>query len=55
MCVCVVFVNPDHETGFGTPWEVFYIGNYTVRAKGGLVPGYSTLFSFVPELHLGKY
>ena len=49
-----VFINPDKETGFGTPWEMLYQGNYTIRRKGGNVEGYSALFSYIPELHLGK-
>ena len=52
--VHTVFVNPDKDTGFGTPWEVLYEGNYTIRTKGGNVDGYSALFSFIPQLHLGK-
>lgn len=47
------FVNPDRQTGFGTPWEIFYRGNYTIRTKGGNIDGYSAMFSFIPELHLG--
>lgn len=47
------YVNPDRETGFGTPWEIFYRGNYTIRTKGGNINGYSAIFSFIPELHLG--
>lgn len=50
----VDYVNPDRQTGFGTPWEIIYKGNYTIRTKGGNVNGYSALFSFVPELHLGN-
>lgn len=49
-----VYVNPDGLTGFGTPWEIAFIGNYTVRTKGGNVDGYSALFSFIPELKLSR-
>lgn len=48
------YINPDGQTGFGTPWEIMFRGNYTVRTKGGNINGYSALFSFIPELHLGK-
>ena len=47
-----MYVNPDGLTGFGTPWEIVFVGNYTVRTKGGNVDGYSALFSFIPELKL---
>ena len=49
-----VFVNPVRQSGFGTPWEVIFYGNYTIRSKGGNVPGYSALFSYIPELKLSK-
>lgn len=49
----VDYVNPDYKTGFGTPWEIMYKGNYTIRTKGGNVDGYSALFGFIPELNLG--
>ena len=48
-----VFVNADQKTGFGTPWEVQFISNFTVLFKGGNVEGYSALFSYVPKLQLG--
>lgn len=47
-----VFVNADGKTGFGTPWEIMFNDNYTIRTKGGNVPGYSALFSYIPELKL---
>ncbi len=49
-----VFVNRDRLSGFGTPWEVLFQSNYTVLIKGGNVGGYTALFSFIPELKLGK-
>ena len=49
-----VYVNPDGLSGFGTPWEIAFVGNYTVRTKGGNVDGYSALFSFIPELKLSR-
>lgn len=49
------YINPDSLTGFGTPWEILFKGNYTIRTKGGNIDGYSALFSFIPELHLGKH
>jgi len=48
-----VFVNPDGETMFGTPWEIAQQHGYLVRRKGGNVSGFSTLFSVIPELQLG--
>ena len=48
-----VFVNADQKTGFGTPWEVQFISNFTVLFKGGNVEGYSALLSYVPKLQLG--
>ncbi len=50
-----VFVNRDRLSGFGTPWEVLFQSNYTVLIKGGNVGGYTALFSFIPELKLGKW
>lgn len=48
-----VYVNRDGLTGFGTPWEISFQSNYTVLRKGGNLPGYTSIFSFVPELQLG--
>lgn len=48
-----LFLNPDGQTQFGTPWEMRLIQNYLVRRKGGNLLGYSGLFSFVPDLQLG--
>lgn len=44
--------NPDGLTVFGAPWEMRVHGSYLVRRKGGNLPGYATLMSFVPELDL---
>ena len=46
------FTNSDGLTGFGTPWEIRFHANYTILRKGGNVPGFSALLSFVPELQL---
>ena len=46
------FTNSDGLTGFGTPWEIRFHANYTILRKGGNIPGFSALFSFVPELQL---
>ena len=54
MYVVLVFLNPDGLTQFGMPWEMRLMHNYLVRRKGGNIRGYTTLFSFVPELQLGK-
>ena len=53
-CGASVYLNADGVTMFGTPWEMRYQNNYTVCSKGGNVLGYSTLFSFVSQLKLGK-
>ena len=47
-------MNRDGKTGFGTPWEIRFQSNYTILRKGGNVDGYSALFSYVPDLQLGK-
>ena len=47
-------MNRDGKTGFGTPWEIRFQSNYTILRKGGNVDGYSALFSYVPDLKLGK-
>ena len=31
-------------TGYGHPWELIPLGNYTLRTKDGGVPGYNTEF-----------
>lgn len=49
-----VFVNSDGISGFGTPWEILFLANYTILTKSGNIGGYSALLSFVPELQLGK-
>lgn len=49
-----VYVNRDQLTGFGTPWEIRFESNYTILRKGGNVDGYSALFSYIPDLQLGK-
>jgi len=48
-----VFLNPDGDTLFGTPWEMNFIDSYLVRSKGGDAPGYSAMFGYIPELGLG--
>ena len=53
LCV-VVFVNPDGYTGFGTPWEIAFLANYTILTKSGNIGGYSSFFTVVPDLLLGK-
>ena len=59
MCIHVhasaVFVNSDGISGFGTPWEILFLANYTILTKSGNIGGYSALLSFVPELQLGKW
>lgn len=50
----VAFVNPDGYTGFGTPWEIAFLANYTILTKSGNIGGYSSFFTVVPDLLLGK-
>jgi len=47
------FINPDDVTGFGTPFENFWISNYLVRTKAGNIDGFSDVIGVVPELQLG--
>ena len=53
--MCTAHTNRDQQTGMGTPWEIRFQNNYTVNMKGGNLRGYATLFSFVPDLHLGMH
>lgn len=46
-----VFMNPDQQTGFGSPWELQWIA--LLRSKGGNVEGFSSDFAMVPESKLG--
>eukprot|EP00731_Ephydatia_muelleri_P019979 Em0012g804a len=48
-----LFVNPDGYTGFGTPWEIAFLANYTILTKSGNIGGYSSFFTVVPDLLLG--
>ena len=52
--VAPIWINGGGNTLFGTPWEM-YFHNETgllVRRKGGNVPGYAALVTFVPDLKL---
>ena len=46
------FVNGD-GSGYGMPWEMYPVGQYLVRNKGGNLQGYSSNIAIVPELQLG--
>lgn len=45
------FTNPD-LTGFSTPWEMYQVAGYTVRAKGGNINFYSSAVALIPDLRL---
>ena len=49
-----VFLNSGGQTLFGTPWEMAFDAatGTLVRRKGGNLAGFSTLFSFIPELEI---
>jgi hypothetical protein len=32
--LAAVFINPDFASGFGSPWEIEFQNNYTIRNKG---------------------
>lgn len=46
------YFNRDGFTMMGAPWEMRNMLNYTILRKGGNLPGFSTLFSFLPDLQL---
>jgi hypothetical protein len=47
------WVNPGGTSGFGTPWEIFYLGGYAARTKAGNLNSWASSISFVPELGIG--
>ena len=49
-----MYLNNDGKLLFGTPWEMMFVDSYLVRTKAGGVLGYSSMFSFAPDLGLGK-
>ena len=51
----LVYLNSDGKTLFGSPWEMMFVDTYLVRTKSGSLPGYSSQFSYVPELGLSKF
>ena len=38
-------------TGFGYPWELFRLGNYTLRTKDGAINGYNAEFQMAVRKH----
>ncbi|XP_065903520.1 putative beta-lactamase-like 1 [Dysidea avara] len=47
------FIDYDYKTAFGTPFEMVLIsGGYLIRCKGGRINGYTSYFSYSPELQL---
>lgn len=48
----VDYWNPGGLTLFGGPWEARAHGAFLLLRKGGNLPGYTALFSFLPELRL---
>ena len=51
----IVYLNNDGKTLFGSPWEMMFVDSYLVRTKSGSILGYSSQFSYVPELGLSKF
>ena len=47
-----VFWARDGRSGMGTPWEMLLVSNYSVRIKGGNLPGYTAALAVVPEVGL---
>jgi CubicO group peptidase (beta-lactamase class C family) len=47
------FIFTDKQSGFATPWELYYLDNYLLRTKRGDVNGYSSAIFMVPEIKLG--
>ncbi|XP_065903470.1 putative beta-lactamase-like 1 [Dysidea avara] len=48
-----MYLNNDGKSLFGTPWEMMFVDTYLVRTKSGSILGYSSQFSFAPDLGLG--
>ena len=48
-----VFINPDQQSGFGTPWEMQMLNGHYLRTKGGNINGFSSEFDMIPEMKLG--
>ena len=38
------------RTGFGHPWELIPVGNYTLRTKDGAINGYNAEFQFAVSI-----
>lgn len=39
-------------TGFGHPWELIPLGNFTLRTKDGLINGYKSEFQMAVRCNL---
>ena len=50
-----MYLNNDGKTLFGSPWEMMFVDTYLVRTKSGNLLGYSSQFSYVPDLGLSKF
>ena len=48
-----VYINPDQQTGFGSPWEMEMLKDHFIRGKGGNINGFSSEFDMIPEMKLG--
>ena len=48
-----VFVNPDQQSGFGSPWEMQMLKGHFIRGKGGNINGFSAEIDMIPEMKLG--
>ena len=47
------FINPDDQSGYGSPWEMQMIDKYLLRGKGGNINGFSSSMYMIPEMKLG--
>eukprot|EP01102_Stenamoeba_stenopodia_P003600 TRINITY_DN13786_c0_g1_i1.p1 TRINITY_DN13786_c0_g1~~TRINITY_DN13786_c0_g1_i1.p1 ORF type:complete len:568 (+),score=83.50 TRINITY_DN13786_c0_g1_i1:31-1704(+) len=47
------FINPDDLSGFGTPFENYWVADYLVRTKAGNINGFSDIVGVIPELQFG--
>ena len=51
----VVFIDYDYKLAFGTPFETALLpGGYIIPGKGGRINGYTSYFSYSPELQLSE-
>lgn len=47
------FVNPNFDSGFGSPWELYRAGDIFLRTKSGDLSGYQAQLILIPEFYFG--